>query len=84
MAVERDAKGWPILHAAQDFECDGRHPASGQPCLMGDHRGHHRDEFGAEWLDGDEWPMPRGSGVIALPDTQWADLGSGAGYDPRD
>lgn len=42
---------WPVLRAAQDFDCDGENPTSGQPCLLGHHQGYHRDENGVEWLD---------------------------------
>lgn len=51
MGVELDEKGWPILRAAQDFDCDGRNPATERPCVLGNHRGYHRDEVGVEWLD---------------------------------
>jgi len=47
--VERDARGWPILHA--DEPCDGTNPITGRRCAIGYHKGHHRDGSGAEWLD---------------------------------
>lgn len=48
---EKDAAGWPILRAAQDIDCDGENPQTGRSCILGHHRGYHRDETGAEWLD---------------------------------
>ncbi|GAA2818922.1 hypothetical protein GCM10010522_40870 [Kribbella solani] len=49
--LERDAAEWPVLRAAQDIDCDGNNPKTGQRCVLGQHRGYHRDETGAEWLD---------------------------------
>lgn len=34
-----------------DDSCDGVEPDTGQSCVLGDHRGHHRAEDGTEWLD---------------------------------
>jgi hypothetical protein len=31
--------------------CDGIHPNTGMPCILGDHKGYHRTADGAEWLD---------------------------------
>jgi len=31
--------------------CDGVHPETGKPCVLGDHKGYHRTADGAEWLD---------------------------------
>jgi hypothetical protein len=33
--------------------CDGLHPNTGMPCVLGDHKGYHRTADGAEWLDED-------------------------------
>lgn len=41
----------PDLKQPQDVDCDGKNPVTGRPCLLGHHRGFHRDETGAEWLD---------------------------------
>lgn len=49
--VEKDASGWPILRSAKDLDCDGKNPATGRPCVLGYHRGYHRDDAGAQWLD---------------------------------
>ncbi|GAA1593283.1 hypothetical protein GCM10009789_54140 [Kribbella sancticallisti] len=49
--VEKDSKGWPILRSAQDLDCDGKNPTTGRTCVLGYHRGNHRDETGTEWLD---------------------------------
>jgi len=48
--AERDSRGWPILHAAND-PCDGKHPPTGQLCTRGYHKGLHRAGDGTEWLD---------------------------------
>ena len=37
---------WP----ATDI-CDGLHPNTGMPCVLGDHKGYHRTADGAKWLD---------------------------------
>jgi hypothetical protein len=47
--VERDQRGWPVLHA--DEPCDGTNPMTGRRCVCGYHKGHHKDASGAEWLD---------------------------------
>ncbi|WP_405063834.1 hypothetical protein OG474_19900 [Kribbella sp. NBC_01505] len=31
--------------------CDGLHPNTGMPCILGNHKGYHRTADGAEWLD---------------------------------
>ncbi|RZT12899.1 hypothetical protein EV649_7268 [Kribbella sp. VKM Ac-2569] len=31
--------------------CDGENPMTGRACINGDHKGHHRDASGAQWLD---------------------------------
>jgi hypothetical protein len=49
---------WPVLRAAQELECDGRNPRTGDPCLLGYHRGPHRDEAGFEWLDDGDLAHP--------------------------
>lgn len=49
--TEGRAREWPVLRSAQELDCDGRNPNTGQPCLLGYHRGPHRDEAGTEWLD---------------------------------
>lgn len=64
-----ETEQWPILRAAQDFVCDGVNPRSGGKCLLGEHRGYHRDDAGDEWLD---------DGDPARPD--WLNKP----YDPRD
>lgn len=46
--VATDARGWPLLHAADP--CDGVHPTTGKPCVLGYHKGYHRDMVGTEWL----------------------------------
>jgi hypothetical protein len=46
---EPDDTGWPTLRPAA--RCDGENPMTGQPCISGWHKGHHRDANGAEWLD---------------------------------
>ncbi|NIK57905.1 hypothetical protein [Kribbella shirazensis] len=58
MGVERDAKGWPILHAAQDFACDGINPRTDARCILGRHKGFHRDDDGDEWLDDGDLARP--------------------------
>jgi hypothetical protein len=56
----RGGTNWPALKAAQDFDCDGKHPMTGRRCVLGYHQGYHRDDTEAEWLDdGDvrpSWP----------------------------
>ncbi|GAA3110397.1 hypothetical protein JOF29_001362 [Kribbella aluminosa] len=54
MAVEKNERGWPILYAAQDLACDGINRLTDRACIVGQHRGYHRDETGARWLDGEE------------------------------
>jgi hypothetical protein len=55
----RGRMNWPALKAAQDLACDGKHPATGRPCVLGHHQGYHRDKTEAEWLDdGDDDPRP--------------------------
>jgi hypothetical protein len=39
-----------VERAATDL-CDGLHPKTGMPCVLGQHKGHHRTVDGAEWLD---------------------------------
>lgn len=51
-------KRWPELRAAQDIPCDGVNPLTGRVCLLGRHRGHHRDADGAHWLDDEENDEP--------------------------
>lgn len=46
---ERDARGWPILHA--NDPCDGINPITGRPCIRNWHNAYHVDAVGAEWLD---------------------------------
>lgn len=48
---------WPALKAAQDLDCDGKHPTTGRPCVLGYHQGYHRDDTNAAWLDDGE-PRP--------------------------
>lgn len=48
--LELGKRGWPILHSAAE-PCDGIHPATRRACVLGYHRGFHRDTVGAEWLD---------------------------------
>ncbi|MET9269160.1 hypothetical protein [Kribbella sp. NPDC003557] len=66
----KDGGTWPVLRAAQDFDCDGINRVTERPCVLGDHRGFHRDEVGAEWLDDGTEDRP-----------QWLDQRP---YDPRD
>jgi hypothetical protein len=33
--------------------CDGVHPETKLPCVLGDHKGYHRTATGVEWLDED-------------------------------
>ncbi|MFF0341251.1 hypothetical protein [Kribbella sp. NPDC004875] len=42
---------WPVLHSAQELDCDGRNPRTDDACILGYHRGPHRDEAGTDWLD---------------------------------
>jgi len=49
--VDKDSAGWPILRSSHDIECDGKNPATGRSCILGHHKGFHRDESGTEWLD---------------------------------
>ncbi|MDX3004485.1 hypothetical protein PWY87_22545 [Kribbella solani] len=52
--MEQEAQGtrpWPVLRSAQEIECDGRNPSTGRSCMLGYHRGCHRDADGVEWLD---------------------------------
>lgn len=42
---------WPALSASRTEPCDGAHPETGQPCVLGYHAGFHRDASGVEWLD---------------------------------
>ncbi|HEY0472306.1 MAG TPA: hypothetical protein VGD34_11585 [Kribbella sp.] len=48
--LERDVRGWPILHAA-DETCDGKHPLTSEACTRSYHVGSHRTDDGSEWLD---------------------------------
>jgi hypothetical protein len=57
--TEARTRDWPVLHAAQDLDCDGENPLTGRSCVLGHHRGRHRDEAGAHWLDGEEDDDPR-------------------------
>jgi hypothetical protein len=43
--------GWPELRASRTEPCDGVHPETGRPCVLGWHNGYHRDAAGVEWLD---------------------------------
>jgi hypothetical protein len=61
---------WPVLHATQDFPCDGVNPRNDEKCVLGHHRGFHRDTTGDKWLD---------DGDPARPD--WYGRQP---YDPRD
>jgi hypothetical protein len=45
----RVGTGWPTLRPAE--RCDGENPMTGKPCINGLHKGYHRDNSGAEWLD---------------------------------
>jgi hypothetical protein len=45
---ERDSRGWPILHAANEA-CDGRHPLTGRACDRSYHKGFHQAADGTEW-----------------------------------
>jgi hypothetical protein len=47
--LERDARGWPILHA--NDPCDGINPVTGRPCIQNWHNAYHVDAVGAQWLD---------------------------------
>ncbi|GAA1576481.1 hypothetical protein GCM10009804_36410 [Kribbella hippodromi] len=49
--TELRTREWPVLKAAQDLDCDGVHPTTGKPCVLGHHHGYHRDTDGAQWLD---------------------------------
>jgi hypothetical protein len=49
--TEQGAREWPVLRSAQELACDGRNPHTDELCVLGYHRGPHRDEAGAEWLD---------------------------------
>ncbi|TCC23641.1 hypothetical protein [Kribbella speibonae] len=53
MEVEKNESGWPVLRSAQEIACDGINPLTGLACVVGYHRGYHRDKTGARWLDGD-------------------------------
>ncbi|MEU8223633.1 hypothetical protein [Kribbella sp. NPDC048915] len=68
--TEERMRDWPVLKAAQDFDCDGRNPRTDRDCVLGHHQGYHRDEMGVEWLD---------DGDMARPD--WL---TQRPYDPRD
>jgi hypothetical protein len=67
--VEKDPNGWPLLKASHELDCDGKNPMTGRLCTRGDHRGYHRDETGAEWLDDGDRSQPEWLSSI---------------YDPRD
>jgi hypothetical protein len=43
--------GWPEIRASRTEPCDGVHPETGRPCVLGWHNGYHRDAAGVEWLD---------------------------------
>lgn len=59
MDVTRQAAGeWPVLHSAQELDCDGRNPRSDEPCVLGYHQGLHRDEASDEWLDDGDLARP--------------------------
>jgi len=60
--MERRERKWPVLRSAQDIGCDGLNPHTDEVCLLGQHRGPHRDKAGVEWLD---------DGDLARPD--WCD-----------
>ncbi|MGW6201502.1 hypothetical protein ACWF0M_35510 [Kribbella sp. NPDC055110] len=53
LAVEQGGElndsGWPALQPAE--RCDGENPITGTACIIGRHRGYHRDNTGAQWLD---------------------------------
>lgn len=42
-------KGW--MTSVSDNDCDGVNPRTGESCVLGDHKGYHRDSAGNEWLD---------------------------------
>ncbi|WP_344231481.1 hypothetical protein [Kribbella hippodromi] len=56
--VELDAKGWPLLRSAQDIACYGKNPRNDSPCVLGEHRGKHRNAAGVEWLDDGDLAHP--------------------------
>ncbi|MFI5734271.1 hypothetical protein ACIA49_29415 [Kribbella sp. NPDC051587] len=49
---------WPRLKSAREVACDGRNPRTDEFCLLGHHRGPHRDEAGDEWLDDGDLAKP--------------------------
>lgn len=51
---------WPVLRASQDIPCDGVNPLTNLSCRLGYHKGLHRDEVGAHWLDDEENDDPPG------------------------
>jgi hypothetical protein len=43
--------GWPELRSSPPDPCEGRNPMTERACRLSHHRGYHRDDTGAEWLD---------------------------------
>lgn len=37
--------------ATETVTCDGVHPETGQPCMLGRHVGYHETTDGGHWLD---------------------------------
>ena len=51
-AAETDGRAWPVLRPSDGTQpCEGANPATGQACVIGYHKGYHRDVAGARWLD---------------------------------
>jgi hypothetical protein len=50
--AEGDAQAWPVLRPADGTQpCEGANPATGRACVIGYHKGYHRDVVGSRWLD---------------------------------
>jgi hypothetical protein len=56
--TERRRCDWPVLRSAPEVACYGQNPHNDDPCALGQHRGPHRDEAGAEWLDDGDLARP--------------------------
>lgn len=51
-AVDSEGRGWPVLRPSDGTQpCEGANPETGRACVVGYHKGYHRDVVGARWLD---------------------------------
>lgn len=53
-AADGDAQVWPVLRPSDGTQpCEGANPETGRACVIGYHKGYHRDAVGMRWLDDD-------------------------------